>query len=206
MLIIIDYGMGNPRSVWMKFERLKVEAKISSDSLEIKSASHLILPGVGHFAEGIKNLKELNLISVLNETVINKQTPILGICLGMQLLTQYSEEGNIEGLGWINGKTKRFNFQNILNSNQLRIPHVGWNNVKWKKDSILTNDLHLEDRFYFTHSYSVECDKDSESIGETEYGYNFSSVVCKGNIYGTQFHPEKSHLNGLKILENFCKL
>lgn len=206
MITIIDYGMGNLRSVWMKFERLKLESKVSRDPKDIINASHLILPGVGHFAEGMKNIEEFGLLEILNEAVLQKQIPILGICLGMQLLTKHSEEGNVEGLGWIDGKTKKFNFQSYDPNLKLRIPHVGWNSVEWLKKSVLSKDLDTNERFYFTHSYAVEIEVESEAIGTTEHGYPFVSVVEKRNIYGTQFHPEKSHLNGLKLIENFCSL
>ena len=206
MIVIVDYGMGNLRSVWMKFERLKYESRISNNPEDIINASHLILPGVGHFEEGIKNINKLNLIEPLNVAVQQKQIPILGICLGMQLLTIHSEEGNIDGLGWINGYTKKFNFDKLNDNKQFRIPHVGWNLVEWKNQNFLMNGLDIEERFYFTHSYAVECLNQSESVGTTIYGYPFSSVIQKNNIFGTQFHPEKSHLNGLKLIQNFCKL
>ena len=182
MIVIVDYGMGNLRSVWMKFERLKYESKISNNPDDIINASHLILPGVGHFEEGIKNINKLKLIEPLNIAVHQKKTPILGICLGMQLITKHSEEGHVDGLGWIDGYTKKINFDKLKDNKQFRIPHVGWNLVEWQNKNSLTTDLDLEERFYFTHSYAVECVNQSESIGTTTYGYSFSSVIQKNNI------------------------
>jgi imidazole glycerol-phosphate synthase subunit HisH len=196
--------MGNLRSVLMKFERLKVKALISRNPEDILAASKLVLPGVGHFAEGMKNIREYGIYEPLCAAVSEQKIPILGICLGMQLLTKSSEEGNVDGLGWINAVTKRFNFNSM--SQSLRIPHVGWNLVNWKKESILMKDLDTKERFYFTHSYAVECLDQANSVGVTDYGYQFSSIIQCENIYGTQFHPEKSHLNGLKLIENFVNM
>ncbi|XDD51551.1 imidazole glycerol phosphate synthase subunit HisH [Leptospira sp. WS92.C1] len=202
-VVIVDYGMGNLRSVKMKFERMKYDSVISSDPDEIQNASRLILPGVGHFAEGMKNINDRGLRESLDYAVLQKKIPILGICLGMQLLTRSSEEGNVKGLGWIDADTKKFNFDSV--KNQYRIPHVGWNSIKIRRASILLEEVPDVSRFYFTHSYAVQCEIEDESVAETEYGYDFSSVVQKKNIYGTQFHPEKSHQIGLKVIENFIK-
>jgi glutamine amidotransferase len=201
MIVIVDYGMGNLRSVFMKFERLKISSKVSRDPAEILSADKLILPGVGHFAEGMKNIREFGIFDALNEAVIDKKTPVLGICLGMQLLTKYSEEGHVEGLGWIDAQTKKFKEESGL-----RIPHVGWNQVAQVKESILFKDIPDKTRFYFTHTFAVSCADSSNHYGETSYGIDFSSVIQKDNIYGTQFHPEKSHLLGLKLIQNFSDL
>ncbi len=195
--------MGNLRSVMMKFERLKIQSRISRNPEEILSAEKLILPGVGHFAEGMKNIKEFGLLEVLNEVVLIKKKPVLGICLGMQLLTKHSEEGDCNGLGWIEASTRKFKFEENL---KLRIPHVGWNKVNQKQKSILYKDIPNLTRFYFTHTYSVRCNDSAISYGETEYGDSFTSVIQKDNIFGTQFHPEKSHLLGLKLIENFSTL
>ncbi|WP_036026434.1 imidazole glycerol phosphate synthase subunit HisH [Leptospira noguchii] len=204
-IVIVDYGMGNLRSVKMKFERMKYDSVISSDPEIIKNASHLILPGVGHFAEGMKNIFERGLKESLDHAVIQRKVPILGICLGMQLLTRFSEEGNVNGLGWIDALTRKFDFNSSPNGVKYRIPHVGWNSIKIRRDSVLLEGIQNLSRFYFTHSYAVQCEVETESIAETEYGYSFSSIVQKDNIYGTQFHPEKSHQIGLKLIENFIR-
>jgi glutamine amidotransferase len=202
MIVIVDYGMGNLRSVSMKFERLKIPSKISRSPSDILGADKLVLPGVGHFAEGMKNIRDFGLFDLLNEAVIIKKIPVLGICLGMQLLTKHSEEGDAEGLGWIDAVTKKFNFKN---DSHLRIPHVGWNQVSQVSESKLLQEIPDQTRFYFTHTYAVECANPKNSVGETTYGIKFSSVIQKDHIFGTQFHPEKSHLLGLKLIQNFSE-
>jgi len=198
MVIIIDYGMGNLRSILRKFDRLKIEAVISSSPEVIEKASKIILPGVGYFAEGMKKLKEMELIPLLEKLVLVEKRPILGICLGMQLLTKYSEEGNVEGIGWIDAQTIKFKFDT-----NLRIPHVGWNKINVVRRSVLFYDIDLEKRFYFTHSFYIKSNCPQNIVATTDYGFDFVSCFQRDNIYGTQFHPEKSHKHGLKLFENF---
>lgn len=202
MITIIDYGMGNLRSVQKAFERVGIDAKITRNSDEILNAEKLVLPGVGNFEKGMNNIRENGLINILNETVISRKTPILGICLGMQLMTNFSEEGSCEGFGWVKSNTKKFSFKD----NTLKIPHMGWNNLVMKNFDIIFKDVSNENYFYFVHSYYVSCDEDSEILAETTYGNKFISSFKKDNIYGCQFHPEKSHEAGLKILKNFAEL
>ncbi len=198
MIAIIDYGMGNLHSVLKAFRRINSEVFISSDVEEITKADKLVLPGVGHFKHGMEKLDENNLINPLNEMVLKLKKPILGICLGVQLFTKHSEEGDAKGLGWINAKTIKFKDENF------KIPHMGWNNLIIKKKSKLLEGLNSENNFYFVHSYHLEC-KDSEDIlANTVYSKEFTSVIEKENIYGTQFHPEKSHAGGLEIIKNFA--
>ncbi len=198
MVVIIDYGLGNLGTILSKLKRFEVEAIISSKPKEILAASKLILPGVGNFAQGMENLKKSGLIPVLEEKVLNQKTPILGICLGMQLLTNFSEEGNVPGLGWIDGETKRFNFPKA----DLRIPHVGWDSIKILKNDLLFKEVPKDSYFYFTHSYFVNSAKNN-ILAETDYGSKFASIIKKDNIIGVQFHPEKSHRHGLKLIKNF---
>jgi len=200
MIVIVDYGMGNLRSVQKAFERIRIPATISSNVNDIKTAEKLVLPGVGHFERGIGNLKNRGLFELLNEQVQGKKTPILGICLGMQLMTEFSEEGNCNGFGWLKAKTQRFSFQ----SNDLKIPHMGWNNLSVKNSDILFKDITADNFFYFVHSYYVSCESDNDILTETSYGNRFVSSFQRENIFGCQFHPEKSHDSGLLILKNFA--
>lgn len=202
MIVVVDYGMGNLRSVQKAFERIKIPVQISSHGDDIARADKLILPGVGHFRNGMENLKKLGIISILNEKVIAEKTPILGICLGMQLLTRYSEEGDCEGLGWIDTKTKAFEHND--GASDLKIPHMGWNTIRLLSKHSLFNGHKPEKPFYFVHSYYVPCSP-QYCLASTEYGIEFSSVIYKDNIFGTQFHPEKSHRQGLRLLENFAE-
>ena len=199
MITVIDYGMGNLRSVQKAFERIRVPVKISGGVNDILRADKLVLPGVGHFEQGVNNLKEKGLFKALNEVVLERKKPILGICLGMQLMTEFSEEGNCEGFGWIRGKTKKFSFQ----GNGLKIPHMGWNNLSINNTDSLYNGITIDNFFYFVHSFYVSCSDENNILTETHYGNKFVSSFNKENIYGCQFHPEKSHDSGLLVLKNF---
>ncbi|MBN2425570.1 MAG: imidazole glycerol phosphate synthase subunit HisH [Calditrichaceae bacterium] len=202
MIAIIDYGMGNLRSVQKAFERLKIPAFITSDKSEIKRADKIILPGVGNFRHGMENLKSMSLYEILNYKVLEEDTPILGICLGMQLLTNYSEEGDCAGFGWIDAKTKAICFEN--DDIKLKIPHMGWNTLIPIKKHMLFEGHDPEQSFYFVHSFCVQCISDY-CLAKTEYGIAFASVINKGHIFGMQFHPEKSHKQGLNLLKNFAE-
>ena len=201
MIVIIDYGMGNLGSIQNMLKKIGVQAEISSKRHDIESADKLILPGVGAFDAGLKNLDERGLIPVLQNQVIKNKTPILGICLGMQLMTKSSEEGDRPGLGWIDATTVRFKFGK--EEQNLKIPHMGWNTVNLKKQITLFRDMFEEPRFYFVHSYHVICNNEENILATTNYGDDFVSAFQKGNIIGVQFHPEKSHKFGMKILKNF---
>ncbi len=203
MMIIIDYGMGNLGSIKNMLKRLQVESSISSELKDIENADKLILPGVGAFDNGMKNLSEKGMLPILHDSVLKKKKPLLGICLGMQLLTKKSAEGALPGLGWIDAETVRFQFEKDLN---LKIPHMGWNDSKRKMPSLLTEDIGEDPRYYFVHSYHVVCRHQENEILTTFYGFEFAAAIQKDNIFGVQFHPEKSHKFGMKILDNFCKL
>ena len=204
MIIIVDYKMGNLGSILNMLKKIGAPAMASSLPEDILQADKLILPGVGAFDNGMTNLKESGLLSVLNEKVLAKKTPILGICLGMQLLTRRSAEGGLEGLGWIEADTVRFRFGK--EESTLKVPHMGWNTVRFKPGSILSSGLENEARFYFVHSFHVVCDREENVAGKTFYGYEFSSAIQNGNIMGVQFHPEKSHKYGLRLLKNFVEM
>lgn len=182
--------------------RLGFDAKITSDIDEIKDAEKLILPGVGAFDQAMSNLHSLGFISVLNSLVLEKRIPILGICLGMQLLAMRSEEGKQEGLGWIDAEVVRFRFAPEQN---LRVPHIGWNTISVKQESCLFKKSYEESRFYFVHSYYVKCQSDDTVLATTHYGFDFTSAVVHENIYGVQFHPEKSHKFGMCLLKNYVE-
>jgi imidazole glycerol-phosphate synthase subunit HisH len=199
MIVIVDYGMGNLRSVEKAFQRLGAEVIISSDPSLIKEASKLILPGVGHFTKGISNLQERNLIVPIKDFA-RAGKPLLGICLGMQLLTDASEEGETSGLGLIGLNTKKFN-----STTSVKIPHMGWNNLQISGSIPLFENITEKDYFYFAHSYHVENAMNSECVAQTEYGELFTSVISHGAILGVQFHPEKSHDTGLRLLQNFIR-
>jgi imidazole glycerol-phosphate synthase subunit HisH len=203
MITIIDYNTGNLGSIKNMLKRIGVASEITSDKTKIEQAEKLILPGVGHFDYGMQQLQQSELIPLLNDKVLNKKTPILGICLGVQLLTQGSEEGSEKGLGWVNGKTIAFD-KTKLSSNQ-KIPHMGWTDVEEFKQSKLFENMHDEPRFYFVHSFHLQLDNQNESMVKAKYGYDFVAGIEKDNILGVQFHPEKSHKFGMKLLENFVK-
>jgi glutamine amidotransferase len=200
MMVIIDIGMGNVGSIQSMFDHIMVETRVSKDPEVIMKASKLVLPGVGAFDNAMKALDTAGLRSVLDEKVLNEKVPILGICLGMQLLTKRSEEGTLPGLGWLDAETVRFQ-----NNNGFRVPHMGWNTVKVEKPSALFEGDE-EKRFYFVHSYHVRCNDRQDVLTTTHYGIDFTSSVHHGNIYGVQYHPEKSHRFGMRLLSNFAGL
>jgi len=203
MIVIIDYGIGNLQSVQRAFEKVGAKAQISQDPETLKTAEKIVLPGVGSFAEGMANLHRYGFVSVLEQRVVKEGVPFLGICLGFQMLTNRSEEGEARGLGWINGETKQFHFDGP--GGQYRIPHMGWNEVSGNSNNPLFKDLPDHSCFYFAHSFYVTCQDQNSVMASTQYGHEFVSVVQKGNIFGTQFHPEKSHLNGLTVIKNFMR-
>jgi len=201
-VVVVDYGMGNIRSVCNKIVRSGYNPIVTNDINVIKGAAKLILPGVGHFSNGMLRLNELNLLPLLHQKVIVEKTPILGICLGMQLFTRHSEEGGCEGLGWFNADTVKFTLTDIRH----KVPHMGWNILVQKKSSVLLDQIPLESSFYFVHSYHVKCLDEHDILTTTTYGYEFASSIQKDNIFGVQFHPEKSHLSGELLLRNFLSI
>ena len=204
MTVIVDYGLGNLGSIFNMLKKIGVHAVISSETEKVRQADRIILPGVGSFDAGIRNLRLSGLEAALSEKVLNERTPLLGICLGMQLLADGSEEGDLDGLKYVGGFVRKFRFGD--NPNQLKIPHMGWNRVIPKRECDLFKNMPQEMRFYFVHSYHFVCDREEDVIAETDYGYQFTSMVSKGNIYGAQFHPEKSHKFGMMLLRNFTEI
>ncbi len=203
MIVIIDYGIGNLQSVQRAFQRIGADTAISSKPEDLLAAEKIVLPGVGSFVEGMENLRCYGLLPVLKHKVREQGTPFLGICLGFQMLTNRSEEGDAEGLGWIDAETKRFRFEGP--GGQYRIPHMGWNDLSARRENPLLNGLSGASCFYFAHSYYVTCHDQSAILATTQYGREFVTVIQKDNIFGTQFHPEKSQANGLSVLKNFVE-
>lgn len=204
MIAIIDYGMGNVGSIGNMFKKIGADAEITSDFEKIKNATKIVIPGVGAFDNGMQNLTEGGYVDILNTKVVDEGTPVLGICLGMQLMTRGSEEGKLSGLGWLDADTVKFHFDNELVSR--KIPHMGWNTVETLKPSRLFEGMFESPRFYFVHSYYVVCDNQQDVLARTDFGLEFVSAFESGNVYGVQFHPEKSHKYGMKLLSNFAEL
>lgn len=204
MLTIIDYGTGNIGSIKNMLTRLNIQSVISNKPEDILKAEKLILPGVGAFDNGMQQLNCSGLTGCITEKVLVNKTPILGICLGVQLLTESSEEGKLPGLGFIKGKTVAFDKSKLAATE--KIPGMGWRTVKNYGQSKLFTEMYEEPRFYFVHSYHLQVDNADEVMVQADYGYTFSAGVEKENILGVQFHPEKSHKYGMKLLENFAKL
>ena len=203
MIIVIDYGLGNIRSVFTKISQTGESVKVSHAISDIESADKLVLPGVGSFDAGISNLNALNLIPVIKRKVLKEKIPILGICLGLQLFTNRSEEGNLPGLGMIDADTKKFHFVDAI---PLNIPHMGWNTINIEKNSPLLSGIENNSRFYFVHSYHTCCNNKEDIVASTRYGYEFPSIIQKENIFGVQFHPEKSHKQGMQLIKNFIQI
>ena len=200
MIVVVNYGMGNLGSILKSLRYLNVDAKISDSKSDIELASKLILPGVGHFSGAMAKLRELDYIELLNKRVLEDKIPILGICLGMQLLGVYSEEGDTQGLGWIDATTRKFTIEDKL---RWKIPHMGWNSISIQKKHNLLDNVEQHELFYFVHSYYMSCNNKQDILAQTNYSVDFTSIVQKNNIFGTQFHPEKSHKQGLEIIANF---
>jgi len=203
MIVIIDYGTGNTGSILNMIRKVGGEAIISSTFSEIESATALILPGVGAFDNAIKKFNDSGLKEVIEKRVLLDKIPFLGVCLGMQLLFETSEEGQLPGLGWIKGKVKRFDFS-LHSAEKLKVPHMGWNIVRPVPETELFNALDTF-RFYFVHTFHVCCPEEYV-IGRTTYGYPFVCAVRKDNIWAVQFHPEKSHKFGIILFKNFLEL
>lgn len=201
-VIIVDYKLGNVRSVSNALEALNAEVAISNDPAMLASAQYLILPGVGAFEDGMRNLKALGLVETLGQLVFDQKKPILGICMGMQLMAKVGyENGSHEGLGWLDAEVKRFEPEVI--GRHLKVPHVGWNDVRFTRDNPLFMPSDVLPSFYFVHSYYMQCADPMDAIGLCDYGVEFAAVVQRDNICGVQFHPEKSQKHGLALLGNF---
>lgn len=200
---ILDYNMGNILSVKKAVEKLGYSCNLVSTPPEILKANKIILPGVGHFKKAMLHIKNFGLDKALNQKVIDQKTPILGICLGMQLMCKYSEEGNTAGLGWFDSKVVKFKFKDQL---RYKTPHIGWNQVYFDNPNQLENSIVKECEFYFVHEYYIHDAKEREILTTTKYEKKFVSGLFRDNIFGVQFHPEKSHQVGQLLIKNFLEI
>jgi glutamine amidotransferase len=204
MIGVLDYGSGNVKAFINIYKKMGIPTIIIKSANELRSASKLILPGVGSFDYAMHKLRESGMRQVLDEIVLRCRVPIIGVCVGMQMLAHSSEEGNQTGLGWIDAEVKKFD--TTSHKLPMNVPHIGWNDVKPLKANHLLEGLERGARFYFLHSYYMVCHRNEEIVAITEYGTEFACVVNQGNIYGVQFHPEKSHQWGIQLLKNFASL
>jgi glutamine amidotransferase len=203
MVSIVNYGVGNLRSVQNMFRRIGTKSEIVDDPGILGRSEKLVLPGVGHFKYGMEQLRKSGLVDILNERVISAKIPILGICLGAQMLGRMSEEGDVTGLGWIPMDTRAIDSGRLPTS--ARLPHMGWADTEVAGDCALFEGVSEIPRYYYVHSYHMVCDSKDVEISHVEFGYRFVSGVAKDNIVGVQFHPEKSHRHGMAVLKNFAE-
>ncbi len=204
MISIIDYGLGNLKAFANIYKSLNIPAEIVTTSEQLNKSKKIILPGVGAFDHAMEQLNNSGLRNTLDELVLNKEIPVLGICVGMQMLGNNSDEGKLSGLKWIDGEVKLFDVNSIKHTT--RLPHMGWNDVKPTKMNPIMEGLDNKAIFYFLHSYYFSCNDSNDSIAESDYGIRYTCAVNHKNIYGVQFHPEKSHGYGIQLLKNFATL
>ena len=202
MITIIDYGLGNIKAFVNIYNQLNIKCNIASNAKELEDSTKLILPGVGSFDHAMTLLNKSGMRDSIETMVIERKIPILGICVGMQILANSSEEGDMEGLGFIEGHVKKFLNEDLSG---FPLPHMGWNNVQHNSSEDLFLDIKDKSRFYFLHSFYFECKKNSHAIAYSQYGKDFECAVKKDNIFGVQFHPEKSHECGITLLKNFSQ-
>ena len=203
MIGIIDYGVGNIKAFANIYKNFDIPHKIVKNIEDLENVSKLILPGVGSFDHAMQSLQNSGMREKLDELVLEKKLPVIGICVGMQMLAKSSDEGDLPGLGWIDAEVKKFDKKQITNA---PLPHMGWNNLNIKNSTTLVDGLDNDPRFYFLHSYYFECSDKNDVVATANYGEEFECIVNHDNIYGIQCHPEKSHHNGMQLLKNFGEL
>ena len=203
MISIVNYGLGNVLAFYNIYKRLNIPVRLVSKNDEIKNSKKLILPGVGAFDWAIERLNRSGLREQIDEMVLDKKIPVLGVCVGMQIMADKTEEGKMQDLGWIPGFVQKFNLNDLKQKHPL--PHMGWNQVYTNKKNLLFS-FNSNPEFYFLHSYYFDLKNNDHCLGKTNYGIKFASVINFGNIFGVQFHPEKSHNWGISLLKNFSKL
>lgn len=206
MISIIDYGLGNVKAIANVYKKLGIPISIARRADDLKRSGKVILPGVGAFDEAISRLEKSGMRTILDEIVLHRRLPVLGICVGMQMLACSSEEGKLAGLGWIDAEVKRFDPSSMSLAPPVCIPHMGWNSIRVAREGGLFKDLGNGARFYFLHSYYMRCRKSEDVAALSDYGGEFACAVNAGNVYGVQFHPEKSHQSGIQLLKNFAEL
>jgi len=206
MITIVDYGLGNIKAFANVYKRLNISACYASTPEQLQQASKIILPGVGAFDHAMHKLNTSGLRETLDNLVLEKKVPVIGICVGMQMMANDSEEGTSKGLGWINGTVKRFSYPNEEVAKKHPLPHMGWNNINPVKASALVTNLDEYKRFYFLHSYYFHCASTTDIVATANYGFDYACIVNHDNVYGIQCHPEKSHHNGVALLKNFAEL
>lgn len=204
MITIIDYGLGNIKAFAYLYKSLNIETKIAHSADDIKGSTKIILPGVGAFDYAMSQLNASGMRDEIENQVIKNKIPVVGICVGMQILAKRSDEGFLPGLGWIDAEVKLFDSSLIPYKTQL--PHMGWNNISPQGSNPLLKGFDENSHFYFLHSYYMHCNCNEDIIAKTEYGISYASAINRDNIYGIQFHPEKSHQNGIKLLKNFANI
>jgi imidazole glycerol-phosphate synthase subunit HisH len=204
MIGIVDYGLGNIKAFSNVYKTLDIPIKVATKAEDLNNVTKVILPGVGAFDHAMERLEQSGMREKLDELVLDKKVPVLGICVGMQILARSSDEGERSGLSWIDAEVKKFDGATLIH--HTNIPHMGWNDVQPVRENRLFSKLEIESRFYFLHSYYFECHDQADAIATTEYGGTFASAVNHDNIYGVQFHPEKSHHYGVQLLQNFANL
>lgn len=204
MIKIVNYGSGNIQAILNIYKQLNIECLVAETPNDLSDATKLILPGVGAFDETMGQLKKMGFQAELDRLVLGLKIPVIGVCVGMQILANRSDEGSLPGLGYIDGEVKKFD-SNMF-AQKPHLPHLGWNSIKPAKGHPIFNNIDHEKGFYFLHTYYFSCKSEENILGRTQYGIEFSSAVHRENVFGMQFHPEKSHSNGVQLFKNFANL